>query len=555
MPRILGPIPADKSERRVYRQLEQQLPQDWVVLSNVTWSTRQTGATGQAWVRDGQADFVVIAPGFGLCVLEVKGSRYVRVGIDGRWYRSHDGREWIAITPKTPPEQAVSNAHEIVAAASRHLGEPRFPWPFGYVVVYPQGEIEEGGFKTFDPSTIVLRRQLPDLAKCIRRALTARGSTERRPPLNGDTASHIGEQLMNHPLVIGPADSSEDATEDRDAIERLTRQQHAALRGIFLHSSVAVTGPAGSGKTVLAVWRLRALVEQGERALLLCFNKTLALYLRMQNPDLAEQIWHVDSYFARLVRPQPSKPAHELDAYFSEELPGLVIDVVESRATGADALDALIVDEGQDFGEFRLWAARSLLRPGGSFLYCSDDRQDLYDRRVREAVGAEVVFSLLHNCRNTVRINDTGNRVLEEHIEPMPGLPEGVATTVEHVTDSRAMAKVAWRRAASWAGRGVRVAILSPYTLSKSSMASAQKGHNMTLVTNLADWGDDSVLFSTVKSFKGLEADAVVLVDVPEPSTPSFDRHDLYVATTRARARLAVLCSESATARMLAFPS
>jgi DNA helicase IV len=431
------------------------------------------------------------------------------------------------------------------------MGWKAFPWPFGYVVVYPQGEITNGGFNTFDASTIVLRRQLPGLAKSIRSALNARGTMENRQPLNGDKSSEIGEVLMNHPLEIGPADSLEDVVEDRDTIEVLTRQQHAALRGIFLHPSVAVTGPAGSGKTVLAVWRLRALVEQGEQALFLCFNKMLATHLRLQNSDLAEHIWHADSYFARLVGPRPSVPKREMDEYYSETLPGLVIDLVETRGSNKLAVDALIVDEGQDFGEYRLWAARNLVRPGGTFVYCSDDRQDLYDRRVREAVGAEVVFSLLHNCRNTVRINETGNRVLDEHVKPMPGLPEGVDTVVEHIADRRAMAKAAWRHAASWAGRGVRVAILSPFTLEKSSMASARKGHNLSLVTELAEWNDTTVMFSTVRSFKGLEADAVVLIDAPEPTGPPLDRRDLYVATTRARTRLAVLCADSATARLV----
>lgn len=551
MPRILGPLPADRSERRVYRELEGQLPADWVVLSNVSWSTRASGPSGRTWVRDGQADFVVVAPGFGLCVVEVKGSKYVRVGMDGRWYRSHNGKSWTQISPKTPPEQATSNAHELTRIACGRLGWKEFPWPFGYIVVYPQGQVTEGGFSTFDASTIVLRHQLGDLTGAIRGALRARGSMEHRRPLDGDTACEIGEQLMNHPLQIAPADSSDDAAQDRDAIDVLTRQQHAALRGVFLHPSVAVTGPAGSGKTVLAMWRLRALIEQGDDALFLCFNKMLAKHLRMQNPDLEQRIWHADSYFARLVGPQPPASKNDLDRYFNEELPGLVLDFTATHGEHEYAVDALIVDEGQDFGEFRLWAARSLVRDGGTFLYCSDDRQDLYDRGVREAVGAEVVFSLVHNCRNTVRINDTGNRVLDDHIQPMPGLPVGVDTIVEHISgDSRAMAKAAWRHAAAWAGAGVRVAILSPFTLEKSSMMSASKGHNMRLVTELGEWTDTTVLFSTVKSFKGLEADAVVLVDVPELGR-RFNRPDLYVATTRARARLAVLCANRDVASLL----
>lgn len=544
MPRILGPLPANRAERAVFRQLEQQLAADWVVLSNVGWSTRQVSASGRTWVRDGQADFVVLAPGFGLCVVEVKGSRHVRVGADGCWYRSHDGDSWEPIRPKTPPEQAITNTHEITSLASRRMGWTRFPWPFAYIVAYPWGEVLDGALNTFDPSTIVLRKQMPELATAIRAALRARGSTNAHRPFNSDSAAELGSLLMNHPLRIGPVDTSEDAASDRDAIEVLTRQQHAALRGVFLHPRVAVTGPAGSGKTVLAIWRLRALVEQGDKALFLCFNKMLAQHLRMENPDIADSIWNVDSYFRRLTKAKKPEQGADLDQYFGEELPGLVVDLVETRNSDDMIVDAVIVDEGQDFGEFRLWAARSLIRPGGTFVYFSDDQQDLYDRRVREAVGAEVIFSLVHNCRNTIRINETGNRVLDDHIQSMPGLPEGVETLIEYLPDARSMAKAAWRHAASWIGSGLRVAILSPFTLDKSSMARSRKGHNLTLVTDLTEWREMTVLFSTLRSFKGLEADAVVLVDGREPVGPPLDRRDLYVAITRARVRLAVLCAD-----------
>lgn len=547
MPRILGPIPANKAERVVYRALEKQLPSDWVVLSNVSWSSRQVGHGGRTWVRDGQADFVVIAPGFGLCTIEVKGSRFIRVGDNGLWYRSWDGESWDRIEPKTPPEQATTNTHEITRLVSQRKGWKRFPWAFGYLVIYPNGEVLEGGFTTFDPSTVLLKNSLRALTKRIRNTLGTRGAEARHHPLSGDAAAEIGELLMNHPLEIGPVDSAEDVARDTDTINRLTQQQHAALQGIFRHPSVAVTGPAGSGKTVLAIWRLRALLEQGARALFLCFNKMLAEQLRLLNPDLVQAIQHVDSYFTRLAGRSPPRSTTDINHYFFEVLPGLVFDL-DGEAQD-QLVDALVIDEGQDFGEYRLCAARSLVREGGYFLYCSDDRQDLYDRRVREAVGAEVVFSLVHNCRNTVRINQAANRVLDEHVRPMPGLPEGVDPHIEHISDPRQMAKAAWRFAAGWIGQNSRVAILSPFTLENSSMARSQRGHNLELTTKLVEWTEERVLFSTIKSFKGLEADAVVVVDMVGPGHAAFDRRDLYVAATRGRSRLAVLCSDSTVAR------
>ncbi len=56
------------------------------------------------------------------------------------------------------------------------------------------------------------------------------------------------------------------------------------------------------------------------------------------------------------------------------------------------------------------------------------------------------------------------------------------------------------------------------------------------------------VYFSTIRSFKGLEAGLVVLVHAEKPgASQSFSIEDLYVACTRARSRLAIIAgSESA---------
>lgn len=72
----------------------------------------------------------------------------------------------------------------------------------------------------------------------------------------------------------------------------------------------------------------------------------------------------------------------------------------------------------------------------------------------------------------------------------------------------------------------------------------------MRLATSLAEWNDgDAVYFSTIKSFKGIEAASVIVVDldIPREGT-SFQAEDLYVACTRATTRLALLAKNKAAA-------
>ncbi len=82
-------------------------------------------------------------------------------------------------------------------------------------------------------------------------------------------------------------------------------------------------------------------------------------------------------------------------------------------------------------------------------------------------------------------------------------------------------------------------------------MNLSRKGHGLQLTEDLADLGKPGlVVFSTVKSFKGLEARNVVLVHADTPNrTEAFALEDLYVACTRATARFAILTASDEAAR------
>ncbi len=491
-------------------------------------------------MRDGQCDFVIIAPGHGLAVLEVKGYDHVRVDEIGRWFtRSGTSTQWSQLTDREPPpEQATRNLHEIAKLLNAHLGTTQLPTRYAWLVVYPEGTLQSAPL-TYDPSTSVFQHQCGDLPTAIRHALSVRGGKDLGQALDGVLAERMADILKNRTYRVVAA-----AGNDSQRIEELTRQQFAALQGVFRHPKVAVTGPAGSGKTLLAIWRLTSLVEDGKRAVYLCYNNSLAEYLRHSHPDLAKAIWTADKYFTDIA----GVVGTHGEEYFAEQLPGRVLD--EAAAWPEDKkLDGLIIDEGQDFGEYRILAAQELLREDGCFLYCGDSKQDLYDRKTRQAVGAEIVFSLIHNCRNTTKINDAANRVTPEQVPSMPGMPEGVAPEIRACNTREAMANAAWTTAAHWLTEGLHVVIMSPYVFDNSCMSLAPSGAGRKLVfTQEQARLPNCILFTTVKGFKGLEADAVVLCDVGPRFVDSGDGNELYVACTRGRSRLAVLCTDQRVA-------
>lgn len=541
VPKMLGSLPADRWERVVYRSLKQQLPDDWVVVSNVGWSLPVRGS----YIRDGQADFVVLAPNIGMVVIEVKGTSRFWIGDDGRWYRE-DPLDGTVEVPEPPPAQATRNMYDLVEIVQKQGKWARFPGRFSYVVVYPNGEASRIP-AMFDSSTLVTARHLNQLSSAIRASVERRGFGERGQQMSAQVVGKIADLLTSHPFIVMRTDTADDRAIDIDKVTQLTRQQFAALRGVFDLPRVAVLGPAGSGKTLLAIWRLRAVLEQDRRALYVCYNKDLATHLRKRNSEIADAITSVDKLFTDLV-PDPLRG--DITTWFREMLPGRVIDAADSLSPDRK-YDAVIVDEGQDFGEYRLLALDALLRGNTSqWLFFADWRQDLFRAGKKALGGAEVMFTLHHNCRNTRRVNDGTNAYLGQLIESMPGAPDGLAPEIIRCRDERAVAERAFKLASEWNDCRY-VAILSPRRREHSVMSRISRAYGLEIVESLDGFGrPGTVYFSTIRAFKGIEADAVILVDVEVPgASPIFAEEDLYVACTRPTGRLAVLVSSDQAER------
>ena len=557
MAKLVGRLPLDLAERKVAVALKNQLPETCVVIPGVRWAYRAQSQHGRGPVRDGEADVVVLWPGLGLLVVEVKGSREMKVDSDGWWRKEDSG--WVRLD-RDPVDQATSNAYKITEIIRSERGWPgAFPGLFGWLVAYPNGEAQSVPPR-FDHTTLATRRDMDSLQNKVRNALEAREDKSARKKDDVAIPARFTEAvveacrsiLTSEGFRIVPADGAEEASADGQQIERLTKQQFGALRGLFDFPSLTVTGPAGSGKTILAISRLEAAVSDDQRAIYVCYNRALAEALRAKNPGLASSIHSVDQFFGTIC--PGARRGDDANTFYRVTLPNDVFDVVTAWPE-SNKYDVVLVDEAQDFSFDQIFTLQRLAKERtGAFAMFMDKRQDVYQQASEGGVDerlTETSFRLLHNCRNAVRINFATNGYFGwsagAAVPSLPGMPEGVPVTVERVS-RQAMANRAFELASVWKRNGsASVAILSPFQRQNSAMASLHAGHGLQISENLdALSGQGTVFFSTIKSFKGLEADCVILVDAQHPngSHVAFRREDLYVACTRARTRLAILASD-----------
>jgi len=138
-------------------------------------------------------------------------------------------------------------------------------------------------------------------------------------------------------------------------------------------------------------------------------------------------------------------------------------------------------------------------------------------------------------------VNAATNKICIGEVKPMPGVPSGEIPQVS-ICKVDHMAQKAWSLVHELGADGGAV-ILSPFKLRNSCMDSVKKAYGLDLTEDISKLGQPGfVYFSTIKSFKGLEARHIVLVHADKPGVnPALEAEDLYVAFTRATARLDVV--------------
>ncbi len=173
-------------------------------------------------------------------------------------------------------------------------------------------------------------------------------------------------------------------------------------------------GVAGSGKTVVLACRARYLREKNPtwRILVLCFNRTLADFLRHEigaDDRLDVMTFHAwcrrELQHANITMPTPPERGRHWQKYW-EEVPRLLLDAYGEGHAAGGTYQAILVDEGQDFAGDWYRAILKALDPVTNSLFIAlDSSQNIYQRKVTwREIGVQIVGHsrvLRINYRNT----------------------------------------------------------------------------------------------------------------------------------------------------------
>jgi hypothetical protein len=361
-----------------------------------------------------------------------------------------------------------------------------------------------------------------------------------------------------------------------------------------------IEGVAGAGKSTVLARRANRLAYDGHRVLLVTYNLTLANYCRglvedaperFQRSNLVVQHFHglCHVLLRRLGVPAPLHPnAHQDDAgptrdikpasdeeqdHYDRVWPERTVAALVGHHPPDDLVfDSILVDEAQDFGSSFFDVLQHLLAPGGEVVLAFDRAQRLYARD--DGISNRMDMRRIKKLNGTRRLRQrhadiasemgasrrlpTERIVLDDGIEPLfsdedakwaqvRDTPTALATTADVLTR--------WRERDGYRPDGTVVLVPSNSVGQAvvSLLADVDVATNHIFALDASDRrgrrskqsfvpNDQRVKVSTIHSYKGWEAEDVIVLEPPFSGEERLAAA-AYVALTRAKSRLMVIAS------------
>ncbi len=526
-----GNVPEGSREDEMFTALS-TLPNEYYVFHSFVIISNSDGVQ-----RESETDFIIFHPEKGIICLEAKaGHVYCN---NGTWFYGSG----IPMKHGGPYRQADSNKWKL----QKHF-EDRGMYDVWekcktlHAVWFPSVSKNELNGIHFpadaDRSITLTEESLSNIESDIDRIFRINLTAKTETVLTKREANRILENILCPSFDLVPSMVSELGIK-RNAFNRLLKEQVNILNFLDDQPFAVINGPAGSGKTMIAVEKARRHAENGDKVLFLCFNKFLRDFLKKNFARDNVSYYTIDGFACAFCDSETAD--YKL----------LQDNLEQSYFAGDFPYKHIIIDEGQDFGQDRIeemdiiQTLETIVLSDeiqGSFYLFYDKNQLVQGRKIPQYISdSDCKLSLYKNCRNTENIAVTSMRPLKSNSVPkmIQGCVKGespriyISESVER--DKAFIDKVLMNLAEK---RIMDVVILTCETEENSAFSKFVSDGKYICNGTI-------YRFTTCRKFKGLEADAIILVDVTKKTMKQSESLVFYVGASRARFFLSVVCQMS----------
>lgn len=515
----------------------------------------------------GEIDFLILIPGGGIFVMEVKGGD-VKC-IDGVWHYTNKFN--VTNTSIVGPfNQARDAMFSLRSAIEKEFGKGHkfTKILFGFLCAFPhisfdKQSVEYETWQILDKDSIEngLEMFFQNLVKqFIIKHKNQRWFSEKDSLPDKNDLNSLCDFLRGDFERVRTV--NERLAEFDKQVKKYTEEQYRILDSIQLNERSVIQGSAGTGKTMIALESAVRAAAEGKTVFLTCYNRLIGEWMQKQLEEWKDKIT-VSSLHSFLFEQSKGfdydKELISKKDFYSKYLPLLLKDIYQKGIY--NKFDKLIIDEGQDLiREEYLNLFDSMVTDGlynGNWeIYGDFERQAIYSQLTKAEMlellngsGQHSNFLLKINCRNTKQVGEETSLIsgfdkppfLLEHLEGIP---------VEYIfyndeAHQKSLLAEQLKKLSSNQLRLNELVIISPrkfeisccYSIPGFSIKEIEK-------INVISPAQSFYSFATIQSFKGMESNYILITDIEDLSS-EIANSLLYVGMSRARYGLILFIAES----------
>ncbi len=477
---------------------------------------------------EGETDFVVFNRFYGVLCIEAKaGQVFYR---DGKWkYANGDDMKH-----NGPYNQASENKWDFLETIkSSSISYIKNRCKLMHAVWFPsipKSKLYTNSFPAeFDRNLTMTMEDLVNPEETIVGIFNIELEKDIKTDLSEEDAKRLLREIICPEFQIFPSRNF-DVDLKKITFHRLIKEQANILKYIRDQRTAVINGAAGTGKTMIAVEKATYEASKGGKVLFLCYNVMLKEHLAKDYAYNGIEYMTLDSFICKIC---DTKEPDYLKA--RERLEDMYL-------TGVFPYDHVIVDEGQDFGKEKIEEADILQvihdavvdnDNNGTFYVFYDKLQIVQSERLPQYIAdADCKLTLYKNCRNTENIAITSLKpIIERSPRLIEGAIKGTPATVHFGKDIESQLSIL----------NETIDSLKKVGLQEIEIITCETEKTSILNGKIKDGKYKKIPFATCRRFKGLEADAVILIDVNRDTFKEKSIERFYVGTSRAKLRLDII--------------
>jgi DNA replication protein DnaC len=548
IPRVMSPNNPSDGEIHLFKRFEQdENTLDWHVLHSLNIAHHKTQVMGEI-------DFLVMIPNICVFAIEVKAHRFVKFA-HGMWYLGKDSKG-DSKSPFRQVNDATFSLIEYLKTKNNDLSHlPIFP-----LVLFTHTELNcesiewhpaevccAKEYRKQPISTLLLKR-----AKFFKNRLNNNTSVKWQSNFESRPSDKDIHNLIDvlRPEIELFGNEIDTRASVAIEIEAFTKEQFVALDAMADNPRVLFKGPAGVGKTVLAAEVAMRAKSEGKNVLFLCKNTMLARFLRDKYATASLTILTITELLESIVSAEFKQSKNrQVDSYWNSELPEEAYGVLLNDEQTAKSYDFLVIDEAQDILINENWldcvelVVDKGFSSGNWYVFGDFDFQNLYSlysstnilESFQQRTHGFPTFKLSINCRNIKKVSDLSFSLCSlelpysKHLRNNQPIAESKYYFYKSESELKKKLLEQIKYLINQGFSPSDIVILSKVAESKSTCFKYASEFGATRF----DFCENSLQYTSIHKFKGLEAPIIILVDFDEIESEQSKKL-LYAGASRA---------------------